>query len=144
MAKVTVAGQPPYRRPASAKRLSFQQMRRNGAYAEAVELHPRALEILRRADARHAVALTQSNLALALSQLGDDRSATALFEEAAETPRELGEEEHEGRIMANLGLVYRRQGRSRQSDDVVQVARTKLRPTSRDYEAVEAKLTRAG
>jgi hypothetical protein len=118
--------------------------RRNGAYAEAVELHRRALEILRRVDARHAVALTQNNLALALSHLGDDSSAIALFEEAAATLRELGEEEHEGRIIANLGLVYRRHGRSRQSDDVLQTALTKLSPTSKAYEAVEAELTGTG
>ena len=120
------------------------RQRRNGAYAEAVELHYRALEILGRVDARHAVALTQNNLALALSHLGEDSRAIALFEEAAATLSELGEEEHEGRIIANLGLVYRRQGPSRQSDDVLQLALTKLRPTSRAYEAVEAELTRAG
>jgi hypothetical protein len=118
--------------------------RRNGAYAEAVELHRRALEILGRVDARHTVALTQNNLALALSHLGDDSRAIALFEEAAATLRELGEEDHEGRIIANLGLVHRRHGRSRQSDDVLQVALTKLRPTSKAYEAVEAELTGAG
>jgi tetratricopeptide (TPR) repeat protein len=118
--------------------------RRNGAYAEAAELHRRALEILRRVDARHAVALTQSNLALALSHLGDDSSAIALFEEAAATLRELGEEEHEGCTIANLGLVYRRNGRSRQSDDVLQIALTKLSPTSKAYEAVEAELSGTG
>jgi tetratricopeptide (TPR) repeat protein len=119
------------------------QQRRNGAYAEAVELHRRALEILGRVDARHAVALTQNNLALALTHLGDDSRAIALFEEAAATLRELGEEEHEGRIIANLGLVYRRHGPSRQSDDVLQLALTKLRPTSKAYAAVEAELTGA-
>jgi hypothetical protein len=119
------------------------RQRRNGAYAEAVELHSRALEILGRVDARHAVALTQNNLALALSHLGDDSRAIALFEQAAATLRALGEEEHEGRIIANLGLVYRRHGPSRQSDDVLQLALTKLRPTSKAYAAVEAELTGA-
>jgi hypothetical protein len=120
------------------------RQRRGGAYAEAVELHSRALEILGRVDARHTVALTQNNLALALSHLGEDSRAIALFEEAAATLRELGEEEHEGRIIANLGLVYRRDGPSRQSDDVLQLALTKLRPTSKAYEAVEAVLTGTG
>jgi hypothetical protein len=119
------------------------RQRRNGAYAEAVELHRRALEILGGVEAPHTVALTQNNLALALSHLGDDSRAIALFEEAAATLRELGEEEHEGRIIANLGLVHRRQGRSRQSDDVLQLALTKLRPVSKAYEAVEAELTGA-
>ncbi len=120
------------------------RQRRSGAYAEAVELHGRALAILGRVDARHAVALTQNNLALALSHLGDDSRAIALLEEAAATLRELGEEEHEGRIIANLGLVYRRGGPSRQSDHALQLALTKLRPTSKAYEAVEAELTGAG
>jgi tetratricopeptide (TPR) repeat protein len=118
--------------------------RRNGAYAEAAELHRRALELLGRVDARHAVALTQNNLALALSHLGDDSGAIALFEEAAATLRELGEEEHEGRIIANLALVHRRHGRSRVSDNVLQLALTKLTPASKAYEAVEAELARTG
>jgi Tetratricopeptide repeat len=61
--------------------------RRDGAHAEAVELHCRALEILRRLDDRHTVALTQNNLALALSLLRDETSAIALLEEAAMTLR---------------------------------------------------------
>jgi tetratricopeptide repeat protein len=120
------------------------RQRRNGAHAEAVELHRRALEILSRVDARHAVALTQNNLALALSHLGDDSRAIALLEEAAATLRELGEEEQEGHAIANLGFVYRRHGSSRQSDDVLQLALTKLRPTSKAYAAVEAELTGIG
>jgi hypothetical protein len=120
------------------------RQRRNGAHAEAVELHRRALEILSRVDARHAVALTQNNLALALSHLGDDSRAIALLEEAAATLRELGEEEQEGRTIANLGLIYRRHGSSQQSDDVLQLALTKLRPTSKAYAAVEAELTGTG
>lgn len=117
--------------------------RRNGAYARAVELHRGALEILNGLDDRRAVALTQNNLALALSHVGDDTGATALFEEAAATLRELGEEEHEGRIIANLGLAHRRHGRYEQSESVLKLALTKLTPASRAYETVEAEIRRA-
>ncbi len=117
--------------------------RRNGDYAKAVELHRRALEILHGLDDRRAVALTQNNLALALSHVGDDSGATALFEEAAATLRELGEEEHEGRIIANLGLAHRRHGRYEQSESVLKLALTKLTPASRAYETVEAEIRRA-
>jgi tetratricopeptide (TPR) repeat protein len=117
--------------------------RRNGAHARAVELHRRALEILRGLDDRRAVALTQNNLALALSHLGDDSSATALFEEAAATLHELGEEEHEGQIIANLGLAHRRHGRHAQSESVLKLALTKLTPASRAYETIEAEISRA-
>jgi tetratricopeptide (TPR) repeat protein len=117
--------------------------RRSGSHAEAVELHRRALEILRGLDDPRAVALTQNNLALALSHNGDDGQAIALFEEAAATLSELGEEEHEGRIMANLGLAHRRHGRHEQSENVLQLALSKLPPTSRAYETVEAELRRA-
>ena len=117
--------------------------RRNGAYAEAVELHRRALEILQRLDDRRAAALTENNLALALSHLGEDSNAIAMFEQAAATLRELGEEEHEGRIIANLGLAHRRQGRYEQSENVLQLALTKLTPASRAYETVEAEVRRA-
>jgi hypothetical protein len=117
--------------------------RRNGAYAEAVELHRGALEILHRLDDRRAVALTQNNLALALSHVGDDDDAIAMFEEAAATLRELGDEEHEGRIIANLGLAHRRHGRPEQSENVLQLALTKLTPASGAYETVEAEVSRA-
>lgn len=117
--------------------------RRNGAHAEAAELHRRALKLLHGLDDRRAVALTQNNLALALSHVGDDSDAIALFEEAAATLRELGEKEHEGRIIANLGLAHRRHGRYEQSENVLQLALTKLTPASRAYERVEAEVRRA-
>jgi tetratricopeptide (TPR) repeat protein len=116
--------------------------RRDGAHAHAVELHRRALEILHGLDDRRAVALTQNNLALALSHVGDDTNAISLFEEAAVTLHELGEEEHEGQIIANLGLAHRRNGRHEQSEDVLQLALAKLPPTSRAYETVEAEIRR--
>jgi tetratricopeptide (TPR) repeat protein len=117
--------------------------RRNGAHAQAVELHRRALEILQELGDRRAVALTQNNLALALSHVGEDGDAIEMFEEAAATLRELGEEEHEGRIIANLGLTHRRRGRYEQSEKVLQLALTKLAPASKAYETVEAEVRRA-
>ena len=118
--------------------------RRNGAHSAAAELHLRALEILQAADDRRAVALTQNNLALALSHVGDDGKAIALFEQAASTLRELGDVEHEGQVMANLGLAHRRHGRHEQSETTLGLALTKLRPASRAYEAVDAELSRTG
>jgi len=122
---------------------SGTRRRRSGAYAEAVELHGRALEMLRGLDDSRAVALTQNNLALALSHAGGDGNAIALFEEAAATLRALGEHEHEGQIIANLGLAHRRHGRHEQSENVLQLALTKLTPASRAYEAIEAEVRRA-
>ena len=119
------------------------QHRRVGRYDEAVECHRRALEILRSVDDRRAVALTQSNLALALSHAGDDAWAIGLFEEAAATLRELGDREHEARIMANLGVTHRRHGRPEKGDDVLQLALAKLSPSSSAYQAIEAELRRA-
>jgi hypothetical protein len=122
---------------------SGTQHRRNGAHAQAVSLHRRALEILEGLGDRRAAALTQNNLALALSHIGDDRTAIAFFEEAAATLRELGEQEHEGRIIANLGFAHRRRGRYDESEHVLQLALTKLTPASGAYEAVAAELRRA-
>lgn len=138
-------GTQPIDRHREALRLnaSGTRHRRNGSHAEAVELHRRALEILHGLGDRRAVALTQNNLALALSHVGDDSTAIALFEEAAATLRELGEDEHEGRIIANLGLAHRRHGRYEQSKNVLQLALTKLTPASRAYETVEAEVSRA-
>jgi tetratricopeptide (TPR) repeat protein len=119
------------------------QHRRSGLYDEAVECHRRALELLRLLDDRRAVALTQSNLALALSHAGDDEWAIGLFEEAAATLRELGDEEHEAQIMANLGLAHRRHGRREEGDNVLELALSKLSPASSAYSTIEAELRRA-
>lgn len=119
------------------------QQRRSGRYDEAVEYHRRALELLRSVGDRRGVALTQSNLALALSHAGDDAWAVGLFEEAAATLRELGDEEHEAQIMANLGITHRRHGRPEEADNVLELALSKLRPTSSAYQAIEAELRRA-
>jgi hypothetical protein len=119
------------------------QYRRDGLYDHAVECHRRALEILRALDDRQAVALTQSNMALALSHAGDDGWAIGLFEEAATILRELGDEEHEAQIIANLGLAHRRYGRKEEGDDVLQLALSKLTPASSAYQAIEAELRRA-
>ena len=119
------------------------QFRRDGRYDEAVECHRRAVEILRALDDRQAVALTQSNLALALSHAGDDGWAIGLFEEAASTLHDLGDEEHEAQIMANLGLAHRRHGRREEGDNVLELALSKLTPASSAYQAIEAELRRA-
>lgn len=117
--------------------------RRRGAYAEAVDFHTRALMMLQDVDNPHAVALTQNNLALALSHVGDDRDAISLFEQAAATLHELGDKENEGKIMANLALAHRRHGRTDESADVLRLALTKLERDSSAYELVEAELRRA-
>jgi len=119
------------------------QQRREGRYDEAVESHRRALELLRVLDDRRAVALTQSNLALALSHSGDDEWAIGLFEEAAATLRELGDDEHEAQIMANMGLAHRRHGRREEGDNVLELALEKLDPASSAYHAIETQLSRA-
>ena len=119
------------------------QYRRDGLYDHAVECHRRALEILRALGDRRAVALTQSNLALALSHAGDDGWAIGLFEEAAATLGELGDEEHEAQIIANLGVAHRRHGRRQEGDNVLELALSKLTPASSAYRAIEAELRRA-
>jgi len=119
------------------------QHRRSGRYDEAVECHRQALEILGLLGDRHGVALTQSNLALALSRTGDHDWSVGLLEEAAATLRELGDAEHEAQIMANLGLIHRRHGRRKEGDNVLELALSKLNPTSSAYRAIEAELRRA-
>jgi tetratricopeptide (TPR) repeat protein len=117
------------------------KQRRSGSPAAAIELHTRALELLRGTHDLRAVALTQNNLALALSHAGDDRAATPLFEQAAATARQLGDREHEGQIMANLALAHRRHGRLEQYEDSLRIALTKLRRDSTAYKRVEAELS---
>jgi tetratricopeptide (TPR) repeat protein len=131
------------RREALRLNAAGTQHRRDGRYDEAVECHREALEILRDLGDARAVALTQSNLALALSHGGDDEWAVGLFEEAAATLHDLGDSEHEAQIMANLGLTHRRHGRREEGDNVLELALTKLSPDSSAYHTIEAELGRA-
>jgi tetratricopeptide (TPR) repeat protein len=117
--------------------------RRQGAYTEAVDLHTRALLLLGDVDNPQAVALTQNNLALALSHVADDGDAISLFEQAAATLHELGDKENEGKVMANLALAHRRHGRNDESTNVLRLALSKLERDSSAYELVEAQLRRA-
>jgi tetratricopeptide (TPR) repeat protein len=119
------------------------QHRRGGRYDDAVECHRQALEILQALGDRRGAALTQSNLALALSHAGDDDWAIGLFEEAAVTLGELGDGEHEAQIMANLGVTHRRHGRREEGDNVLELALSKLNPASSAYQAIESELRRA-
>jgi tetratricopeptide (TPR) repeat protein len=119
------------------------QHRRSGRYDEAVECHRRALQILRALGDLRGVALTQSNLALALSRAGNDDWSVGLLEEAAAMLRELGDEEHEAQIMANLGVTHRRHGRREQGDNVLELALSKLSPASTAYQEIAAELRRA-
>jgi tetratricopeptide repeat protein len=131
------------RREALELNAAGTKLRRDGYYDEAAELHDGALQILRELHDRHSLALTLNNLALALSQTGRVDQAVGLFEESASILHELGDEEHEGRVMANLGLTHLRHGRREESDNVLQLALTKLPPTSSAYRKVEGQLRRA-
>lgn len=137
------AQEPERRREALDLNAAGTRLRRDGHYGEAAELHESALEILRDLQDRHSLALTLNNLALALSQTGRVDQAVDLFEESASILQELGDEELEGRVMANLGLTHRRNGRREESDNVLQLALTKLPPTSSAYRKVEGQLRRA-
>jgi tetratricopeptide (TPR) repeat protein len=112
------------------------QLRRAGAYAEAAEQHCIALELYRAAGDRRAEALTLNNLALALDRAGDP-AAFSLFEEAATILGELGEEQQEGQVIANLALAFRRRGREEQSGEVLDLALEKLHPDSQEYRKLE-------
>ena len=118
------------------------QLRRRGHHKLAAEQHRAALAIVRDLGDRHAEALTLNNLALALAHTAD---ATALrhFEQSLVVLRELGDEEHEGRVIANLGFVHRRQGRSEEAENLLHEALDKLPPGSSAYRQVEEQLRRA-
>jgi tetratricopeptide (TPR) repeat protein len=141
---------PPAREPAAldrrhqALRLNElgAELRRSGNYKLAAEQHRAALAIVRDVGDRRAEALTLNNLALALAHTGD---ATALqhFEQSLVVLRELGDEEHEGRVIANLGFVHRRQGRSEEAENLLHAALDKLPPDSSAYHQVEKQLSRA-
>jgi tetratricopeptide (TPR) repeat protein len=118
------------------------QLRRRGHHELAAEQHRAALAIVRDLGDRRAEALTLNNLALALAHTAD---ATALrhFEQSLVVLRELGDEEHEGRVIANLGFVHRRQGRSEEAETLLHEALDKLPPGSSAYRQVEEQLRRA-
>jgi tetratricopeptide (TPR) repeat protein len=92
---------------------------------------------------RRAEALTLNNLALALVQTGGVAVAVQHFEQALVLFRELGDDEHEGQVIANLGSVRRRQGRDEDAVSLLNAALDKLPPGSPAYRQVEEQLRRA-
>jgi len=50
---------------------------------------------------------------------------------------ELGEEQHEGEVIANLALAFRRRGSDERSAEVFELALGKLEPDSQAYRKVE-------
>ena len=102
-----------------------------------------ALEIVHELGDRRAEALTRNNLALALVHTGGVAVAVQQFEEALVLLRELGDEEHEGQVIANLASVRRRQGRDEDADSLLNAALDKLPPESSAYRQVEEQLRRA-
>ena len=118
------------------------QLRREGNHELAAEQHRAALAIVRDLGDRRAEALTLNNLALALSHTGVP-TALQHFEQSLVVLRELGDEEHEGQVIANLGFVHRRQGRSEEAETLLHEALDKLPPGSSAYRHVEEQLRRA-
>jgi tetratricopeptide (TPR) repeat protein len=118
------------------------QLRRQGKHELAAQQHRAALAIVRALGDRRAEALTLNNLALALAHTGD---ATALqhFEQSLVVLRELGDVEHEGRVIANLGFVHRRQGRREEAENLLRAALDKLPAESSAHRRVEEQLRRA-
>ena len=55
--------------------------------------------------------MTLNSLALALAQGGAEDEAVEHLEQARDVLHALGDEEHEGQVIANLGLVYQRRER---------------------------------
>jgi tetratricopeptide (TPR) repeat protein len=94
-------------------------------------------------DDRRTEALTLNNLALALVHTGSVSVAVDYFEQALVLLRELGDERHEGQVIANLGFVRRRQGRDDDARSLLNAALDKLPPESSAYRQVEEQLRRA-
>lgn len=112
-------------------------LRRAGAFAEAAEQHRRALAVFDELGDRRAAALTKNNLALALERTGDD-TALDLFEDAATTLGELGDEQSEGQVIANLAVGLRRRGQVERAEDAIERALEKLEEHSPEYDQVDS------
>jgi tetratricopeptide (TPR) repeat protein len=120
------------------------QLRRDGDHEGAVVQHRAALAIVRNLGDRRAEALTLNNLALALVHTGGGVPvAVQHFEQSLYLLRELGDEELEGQVIANLGFVRRRQGRDEDAESLLHAALDKLPPESSAYRQVEEQLQQA-
>jgi tetratricopeptide (TPR) repeat protein len=119
-------------------------LRREGDHEGAVVQHRAALAIVRDQGDRRAEALTLNNLALALVHTsGGVPVAVQHFEQSLYLLRELGDEELEGQVIANLAFVRRRQGRDDDAEILLHAALDKLPPESSAYRQVEEQLRRA-
>jgi tetratricopeptide (TPR) repeat protein len=112
------------------------QLRRQGDFPNAAWQHRRALAIFRDVGDRRAEALTLNNLALVLEHARDPQ-ALELFEESATILGELGDEQNEGQVIANLALAFRRRGQEQESAEALETALAKLEPESNAYRKAE-------
>ena len=120
------------------------QLRREREYEYAADQHRAALAIVRGLGDERAEALTLNNLALALVHTeGGVPAAIEDFQQARDLLRELGDEELEGQVIANLASVRRRQGRDEDAQTLLNAALDKLPPESPAYRQVEEQLRRA-
>lgn len=117
-------------------------LRRNGAAEAAADQHRAALAIVRALGDRRAEALTLNNVALALAPT-DDVEAVKHLEQAATILRQLGDSQHEGQVIANLGMIHRRRGRSEEADRLLETALAKLDPETPEHRQVREQLRRA-
>ena len=119
------------------------QLRREGHHERAAEQHRAALALVRGLDDKRAEALTLNNLALAVVHTEGLAASIRFFEQALVVLRELGDVEHEGRVIANLGFVHRSHGHGEEAEGLLHEALEKLPANSSAYRRVEEQLLRA-
>ena len=79
-----------------------------------------------------------------LAELGVQEAAVERFELAQMLFRDVGDEQGEGKVLANLGLAKHRAGQTEEAQALLQQALSRLHPASNAHRLVERRITSTG
>ncbi len=94
--------------------------RRQGKYADAIDMYQQSLAIKRRIGDVAGEATALGNLGIVYANQGKSADAEAIYQQSLEIARRIGDVAGEARHLGNLGIVYRRQGKYADAIDMYQ------------------------
>ena len=106
-------------------------------------MHGAASLIFRRVGNSRAEALAANAVGVALAEAGKQDAALEHFEHSRTLLRKLGDEEWEGKVLANISQAKHRAGKNEEAIGLLRSALEKLSPETDAYRRVERRLNQA-
>ena len=118
-------------------------LRQAGRPEQAATMHGAACLIFGRVGNSRAEALAANAVGVALAEAGKQDAALEHFEHSRALLRKLGDEEWEGKVLANISQAKHRAGEDEEAIGLLRSALEKLSPETDAYRRVERRLNQA-